>query len=58
LNALDFKDMVRIIKATYSNKFTGGFMQNVALYDHAASIGLRGKICLILRAIFYILELI
>jgi len=34
LNALDFREMISIIKSTYRNKFKGGFLQNVALYDY------------------------
>jgi len=34
LNALDFREMISIIKSTYHNKFKGGFLQNVALYDY------------------------
>ena len=34
LRARDFRDMVNIIRSTYSRKFKDNFLQNVALYDH------------------------
>jgi len=58
LNAFDFTEVTRILKITYRNKFIGGFLRNVALYDYwttyRVSRNQRQDMINLMRNVFYL----